>query len=68
MNDLPKIPQSNIDGVINWENFNEKLPTYGDLIILRFPPEARMQPIITIYDRETQWLDGCVYAVIEPYL
>jgi hypothetical protein len=68
MSDLQQNPQSNIAGVINWADFNEKKPNYGDLIILRFPPEAMTQPIITIFDRDTQWLDGDVYAVIEPCL
>jgi hypothetical protein len=58
----------NIAGVINWADFNEKKPNYGDLIVLRFPPEAMTQPIITTFDRDTQWLDGDVYAVIEPCL
>lgn len=53
---------------IVWIDFNDKKPNYGDLIILRFPPEARMIPVITIYDRDTMWLDGDVYAIIEHSL
>jgi hypothetical protein len=64
----PQNQQLNIAGVINWADFNDKKPNYGDLIILRFPPEAMTNPIITLYDRDTQWLDGDVYAVIEPCL
>ncbi len=60
--------KSGIAGVIIWADFNERKPNYGDLIILRPPPETMTLPIITIYDMDTQWLDGDVYAVIEPCL
>ena len=55
-------------GVITWADFNDIKPNCGDLIILRFPPEAMMAPIITVYGVDTEWIDGDVYAVIKPCL
>jgi len=52
-------------GTIYWADFREKTPNYGDLIVLRYAPESKASPVITIYDRYTEWLDGDVYAVIK---
>lgn len=53
-------------GVIHWAFFPEQTPNFGDQIILAYPPEQMTEPIITIYDRNTEWIDGCKYAVITP--
>lgn len=55
-----------IFGVIHWAFFPEQTPNYGDEILLVYPPEQMTKPIITIYDRNTEWIDGCKYAVITP--
>ena len=53
---------------INWIDFNTKKPNYGDLIILKSPPEAMTLPTTMIYDKYTPWMDGDVYVVIETSL
>ena len=53
---------------INWIDFNTKKPNYGDLIIIKSPPEAMTKPITMIYDKYTPQMDGDVYVVIETSL
>jgi len=55
-----------IFGVIHWAFLPEQTPSYGDEILLVYPPEQMTKPIVTIYDRNTEWIDGCKYAVITP--
>lgn len=55
-----------IFGVIHWAFFPEQTPNYGDEILLVYPPEQMTNPIVTIYDRNTEWIDGCKYAVVTP--
>lgn len=55
-----------LHGVIHWAFFPEQTPNFGDEILLVYPPEQITKPIVTIYDRNTEWIDGCKYAVITP--
>ncbi len=56
-----------IADVINWVFFPE-IPNIGDEIVLVYPPEQMMEPMIVIYDRDVEWIDGCKWALITPYL
>jgi len=50
--------------VINWAYFPEDKPSYGDEILIQYPPEQMTAKTVTIYDRETELIDGCKYLVI----
>lgn len=50
--------------IIRFIDFEDQTPNYGDQILLQYPPESGRDPIITVYDRYTDWIFGCRYAVI----
>jgi hypothetical protein len=56
--------------VINWAYFPKEKPNYGDEILLQYPPEqcSSMPKITTIYNRDTELIDGCKWALITPCL
>jgi len=67
--DEPMIKQLMIDysdQFMKWVEFTEKKPNYGDLIVVQPPPEQLTNPYLTVFDRDTEWIDGCCYVVIKP--
>ncbi len=49
-----------------WIPVDKRLPSYGELIVLQYPPEQKILPYVVVFDRDTPLFDGSEWFPVPP--
>lgn len=49
-----------------WIPVYKRLPSYGELIVLQYPPEHKRLPYVVVFDRDTPLFDGSEWFPVPP--